>query len=483
MTSIIDNISHHDLMVIEKSGKYFGANAECDIRNIWLKIKDFFTGVNSNEMVRLIFSNKQAIESQQQNWLTDSQRVNESFRALYRAVTSHLKDSVNFFLQVEPNPVSVGNFIVSLTSPDGTVLGKALLTQEQAQGLERLDRLLSQTVDNNRALFPDYTERYEVMNAMFTAIHDGKQVSIKNNEKCLLLLATSGSPGNDVLALLPSSDIMSNMPSISIDNENKYEYEGTTLLLNEFAANVTDAEKIETAIQLASCAKISGVGDVTLKHYSPDIDMIRAMNGSEPLLINGIPLGVNSTTVIRNFARSVESGQGENKHFAFADYKNGLPDDWMNRLTDACNKDGTISADEMRQVFGTTEGMLALKLITGQEFLYNSSYPLKYGKNQFYKALEKDEFSNEAMFDKTTFNFITNIHTNSVIGVAQRICVQQNYSLSGHTYVDRPIVHKFEATLEIPAGTKYELNAKEQEKEVLKKLFPTVATSRAVVVF
>ncbi|WP_334614414.1 hypothetical protein [Escherichia coli] len=99
MSSLITNtnISLHDLKVMWSSNRDVSLTETEDVRNIWLKIKDFFTQTNSNEIARLILINRHMMISSTGE-SNDTRSLNGTFSELYRNVTSNLKDGINFHL-------------------------------------------------------------------------------------------------------------------------------------------------------------------------------------------------------------------------------------------------------------------------------------------------------------------------------------------------------------------------------------------------
>ncbi|SQM12110.1 CP4-44 prophage; predicted disrupted hemin or colicin receptor [Escherichia coli] len=100
MSSLITNtnISLHDLKVMWSSNRDVSLTETEDVRNIWLKIKDFFTQTNSNEIARLILINRHMMISSTGE-SNDTRSLNGTFSELYRNVTSNLKDGINFHLE------------------------------------------------------------------------------------------------------------------------------------------------------------------------------------------------------------------------------------------------------------------------------------------------------------------------------------------------------------------------------------------------
>ncbi|SQL85107.1 Uncharacterised protein [Escherichia coli] len=61
---------------------------------------------------------------------------------------------------------------VSLSAPDGTKLGVALLEQEQAQKLEQLDKFLEEAAYRDSTKTPNYSVKYKVMNAIIASVNN-----------------------------------------------------------------------------------------------------------------------------------------------------------------------------------------------------------------------------------------------------------------------------------------------------------------------
>ncbi|PAZ27553.1 hypothetical protein, partial [Escherichia coli] len=66
------------------------------MRNLWLKIKDWFTGQNSNDIIRAFIANRQnALECLNPQCNSDElSAFQSSFTALYKAVSQNLRSGV-----------------------------------------------------------------------------------------------------------------------------------------------------------------------------------------------------------------------------------------------------------------------------------------------------------------------------------------------------------------------------------------------------
>ncbi|KIH32541.1 hypothetical protein PU13_02810 [Escherichia coli] len=153
MTTICGNVTTSDMSACWANYKNSGDvnNVNRDMRNLWLKIKDWFTGQNSNDIIRAFIANRQnALEC-----LCNSDELSafqSSFTDLYKAVSQNLRSGVQCSLSKVDMTDSKYNEIQRqypgkapcvLKLPDGTALGYTLLPNEQAEILCSIDEQIS----------------------------------------------------------------------------------------------------------------------------------------------------------------------------------------------------------------------------------------------------------------------------------------------------------------------------------------------------
>ncbi|HCQ0487059.1 TPA: hypothetical protein OGR95_004847 [Escherichia coli] len=143
MTTICGNVTTSDMSACWANYKNSGDvnNVNRDMRNLWLKIKDWFTGRNSNEIIQALITNRQCLESYkghrgeqgEEMRLTASQRA---FCAMCETVSQNLINGVTCHISPvhqEGNTQYPGYTKFVLTLPDNTVLGYTLFTDTEAQ--------------------------------------------------------------------------------------------------------------------------------------------------------------------------------------------------------------------------------------------------------------------------------------------------------------------------------------------------------------
>lgn len=158
MTTICGNVTTSDMSACWANYKNFGDvnNVNRDMRNLWLKIKDWFTGRNSNEIIQALITNRQCLEDYkghrgeqgEEMRLTASQRA---FCAMCETVSQNLINGVTCHIsQVhqEDNTQYPGYTKFVLTLPDNIVLGYTLFTDTEAQIIR--DILNQPGVDESR---------------------------------------------------------------------------------------------------------------------------------------------------------------------------------------------------------------------------------------------------------------------------------------------------------------------------------------------
>ncbi|EJJ0330426.1 hypothetical protein NHK04_004624 [Escherichia coli] len=143
MTTICGNVTTFDMSACWANYKNSGDvnNVNRDMRNLWLKIKDWFTGRNSNEIIQALITNRQCLEDykghrgeqEEEMRLTASQRA---FCAMCETVSQNLINGVTCHISPvhqEGNTQYPGYTKFVLTLPDNTVLGYTLFTDTEAQ--------------------------------------------------------------------------------------------------------------------------------------------------------------------------------------------------------------------------------------------------------------------------------------------------------------------------------------------------------------
>lgn len=161
MTTICGNVTTSDMSACWANYKNSGDvnNVNRDMRNLWLKIKDWFTGRNSNEIIQALITNRQCLEDYkghrgeqgeqgEEMRLTASQRA---FCAMCETVSQNLINGVTCHISPvhqEGNTQYPGYTKFVLTLPDNTVLGYTLFTDTEAQIIR--DILNQPGVDESR---------------------------------------------------------------------------------------------------------------------------------------------------------------------------------------------------------------------------------------------------------------------------------------------------------------------------------------------
>ncbi|EPR5839466.1 hypothetical protein ACU7DT_004854 [Escherichia coli] len=156
MTTICGNVTTSDMSACWANYKNSGDvnNVNRDMRNLWLKIKDWFTGQNSNDIIQAFIANRQNAlvclnPECNSNELTTFQ---SSFTDLYKAVSQNLRSGVQCSLSKvdmtdsKYNEIQMqypGKALCVLKLPDGTELGYTLLPNEQAEILCSIDEQIS----------------------------------------------------------------------------------------------------------------------------------------------------------------------------------------------------------------------------------------------------------------------------------------------------------------------------------------------------
>ncbi|SQS28196.1 Uncharacterised protein [Escherichia coli] len=157
MTTICGNVTTSDMSACWANYKNSGDvnNVNRDMRNLWLKIKDWFTGQNSNDIIQAFIANRQnalvCLLNPQCN-RDELTTFQSSFTALYKAVSQNLRSGVQCSLSKVDMPDSKyneirmqypGKALCVLKLPDGTELGYTLLPNEQAEILCSIDEQIS----------------------------------------------------------------------------------------------------------------------------------------------------------------------------------------------------------------------------------------------------------------------------------------------------------------------------------------------------
>ncbi|SQK58023.1 hypothetical protein [Escherichia coli] len=533
MSSLITNtnISLHDLKVMWSSNRDVSLTETEDVRNIWLKIKDFFTQTNSNEIARLILINRHMMISSTGE-SNDTGSLNGTFSKLYRNVTSNLKDGINFHLETT-NQDNTSMCYVSLSAPDGTKLGVALLEQEQAQKLERLDKFLEEAAYRDSTKTPNYSVKYKVMNAIIASVNnqtEGEAISsTMGEEEKLLCGITFDSEGLSLLASLGINinihDIMSkceNVPSNTntaipfaqaelddgvftfsyVNNEIELTCKTQDTVENKYILTTTQGRNLITALPPKSY-RLPSHNEFQCVTYSPNESVMETEGGA-----TGIAERVDSgIQYVQEHASSQQQdidlqhySPEEDLHRMLGDNGDGVKiqidrytlgkqsmDVLLNFLKTRpeleCYQNGLpkkylenlieaeqkkIPSEVIERVFGTATGMATFRLISSQELIREGNMPSS-SANKIYLPWKT---KNNKEKDTRIYKIETNSQTQGFVGVSQKITALQLFNNAAN---DHPIVYNYTATISVPAGMNLGV-------EKLTEQIPTAAISSSVVI-
>lgn len=535
MSSLITNtnISLHDLKVMWSSNRDVSLTETEDVRNIWLKIKDFFTQTNSNEIARLILINRHMMISSTGE-SNDTRSLNGTFSELYRNVTSNLKDGINFHLETT-NQDNTSMCYVSLSAPDGTRLGVALLAQEQAQKLERLDKFLEEAAYRDSTKTPNYSVKYKVMNAIIASVNnqtEGEAISsTMGEEEKLLCGITFDREGLSLLASLGINinihDIMSkceNVPSNTniaipfaqaklddgvftfsyVNNEIELTCKTQDTVENKYILTTTQERNLITALPPKSY-RLPSHNEFQCVTYSPNESGMETEGGA-----TGIAKRVDSGILyVQEHASSQQQdinlhhyspeedlyrmlgGNGDEVKIQIDGYTLGKQS--MNVLLDFLKtrpeleryqnglpneylenlieaEQETIPSEVIQHVFGTATGMATFRLISSQELIRGGNMPSS-SANKIYLPWKTEDNKEK---DTRIYKIETNSQTQGFVGVSQKITALKLLNNAANAN-DHPIVYNYTATISVPAGMKLGV-------EKLTEQIPTAAISSSVVI-
>ncbi|MED9350028.1 hypothetical protein RCN48_13875 [Escherichia marmotae] len=163
MAKICGNVSTYDMSVSWANYKksMYRSNVSRspneDMRNLWLKIKDWFTGQNSNDIVQDLITSRQCVEDyiNQEGGEELLSNCQHSFYALYKTISQNLRDNVRCHIsEVMTSNVDFlsDKTLFALTLPDNTVLGYTLFSNDEAQILKNIDTFCKQNnVDESQS--------------------------------------------------------------------------------------------------------------------------------------------------------------------------------------------------------------------------------------------------------------------------------------------------------------------------------------------
>lgn len=187
------NVTIADMMTIRSKYQNAEVSPEQDCRNLWLKIKDFFTNRNSTAIVSALLRNRTAMDAGNEDGLA-------SFVDLYHAVSSRLRPGVSLQL-IQQN--EAGNNQLVLT------LGNYILGKTQIKSGSALQHILE--ASNVKVTTPE--DQHKLIGSVMELLWQVSELQASDEHSCttrrILDLHLSY---NKVVEYMIKTDIMFGVP-------------------------------------------------------------------------------------------------------------------------------------------------------------------------------------------------------------------------------------------------------------------------------